>query len=79
MLPKTIRQYANIKILILMPIRRSSIKRYARKCKEESFLRIKTLSGKPHEGFSRDEDKIEFCKRLKREREGIKEENNRVL
>ena len=42
-------------------------------------MRIKTLSGKPHEGFSRDEDKIEFCKRLQREREGIKEEYNRVL
>ena len=33
----------------------------------------------PHEGFSTDEEKIEFCKRLEREREGIKKECNRIL
>ena len=54
-------------------------KNLARKYKEESFFGIESLSEKPHEGFSTDEDKIEFCKKLSREREGIKKGYNRVL
>ena len=70
MLCKTIRQYASIKVLILMPIRWSSVKRYARtwqeNIKNSLFLELKL------EGFSTDKDKIEFCKVLQRESKGIK-------
>ena len=48
-------------------------KNLARKYKEESFFGIESLSEKPHEGFSTDEKKVEFCKKLQREREGIKD------
>ena len=54
-------------------------KNLARKYKEECFFRIESLSEKPREGFSADEDKIEFCKKLPREREAIKKGYNRVL
>ena len=54
-------------------------KNLARKYKEESFFGIESLSVKPHEGFSADEKKVEFCKKLQREREGIKKGYNRVL
>ena len=53
-------------------------KNLARKYKE-SFFGIESLSEKPHEGFSTGEDKIEFCKKLQREREGIKKGYNKVL
>ena len=51
-------------------------KNLARKYKEESFFGIESLLEKPHEGFSTDEKKIEFCKKLQREREGIKKGYN---
>ena len=54
-------------------------KNLARKYKEESFFRIESLSEKSHEGFSTDEKKVEFRKKLQREREGIKKGYNRVL
>ena len=54
-------------------------KNLARKYKEESFFGIESLSEKPEEGFSTDEKKVEFCKKLQREREGIKKGYNRVL
>ena len=44
-------------------------KNLARKCKEESFFKIESLSD---EGFSTDEAKIVFCKKLQEEREGEK-------
>ena len=54
-------------------------KNLARKYKGESFFGIESSSVKPHDGFSTVEDKIEFCKKLQREREGIKKGYNRVL
>ena len=54
-------------------------KNLARKYKEESFFGIEFFSEKPHEGFSTDEKKVEFCKKLQREREGIEKGYNRVL
>ena len=54
-------------------------KNLARKYKEESSFGIASLSEKPHEGFFTDEKKVEFCKKLQREREGIKKGYNRVL
>ena len=47
-------------------------KNLARKYKEEPSFWNWNLSEKPHEGFSTDKDKIEFCKALQRERKGIK-------
>ena len=47
--------------------------------KKNIFFGIESLSEKPHDGFSTDEEKIEFCKKLQREREGIKEGFNRVF
>ena len=57
------------------------MKRYARIWQEniESFFGTKSLSEKPHEGFSTDEDKLEVCKKIQREGEGIKKGYNRVL
>lgn len=56
--------------MILMPIRWSSIKRYARGCvrkyKEESFFGIEILSEKPVGIFSGEEDKIKLCKKYKK-------------
>ena len=44
-------------------------KNFARKYTEESFFGTESLSEKPHESFSIDEEKIEFCKKSQRERE----------
>ena len=59
------------------------MKRYARiwleNIKKDLFSGIESLSEKPHEGFSTDEKKIEFCQKLQREREGVKKGYNRVL
>ena len=54
-------------------------KNLARKYKKASFSGIESISEKPHEGFSTDQKKVEFCKKLQREREGINKECNRVL
>ena len=54
-------------------------KNLARKYKEGSSFGIESLSEKPHECFSTDEDKIEFCKKLQREREGVKKGYTRAL
>ena len=64
---KVVKQYEEIR------------KNLARKYKEESVFGIESLSEKPQEGVSTDEKKAEFCKKLHREREGIKKGYNRVL
>ena len=46
-------------------------KNFERKYKEYFFSRIESLSEKPHEGFSAVEEKIEFCKKSQKERQGI--------
>ena len=51
------------------------MKRYAKIWQEninKSLFWNLNLSEKPHEGFSTDKDKIEFCKALQRKRKGIK-------